>query len=80
MIMDKETVLLMGVEDMILSVADEQQEMSRSDFQGRCTVVAKDIIKAIRADVVNELEEVREGIETDRFTLENVDRLLRRIS
>ena len=78
--MDKETVLLMGIEDMILAVADEQQEMSRGDFQGRCTVVAKDIIKAIRADVVNELEEVREGIETDRFTLENIGRLLRRIS
>ena len=78
--MDKETVLLMGIEDMILAVADAQKEMSRGDFPGRCTVVARDIIKAIRADVVNELEEVREGIETDRFTLENIGRLLRRIS
>ena len=78
--MDKETVLLMGIEDMILAVADEQQEMSRGDFQGRCTVVARDIIKAVRADLVNELEKVREGIEADRFTIENVDRLLSRVS
>ena len=78
--MDKETVLLMGIEDTILVVADEQQEMARGDFQGRCTVVARDIIKAVRADIVSELEKVREGIEADRFTMENVDRLLSRIS
>ena len=29
--MDKETVLLMGIEDMILGVADEQQEVSRDN-------------------------------------------------
>ncbi len=78
--MDKETVLLMGIEDMILAVADEQQEMSRGDFQGRCSVVARDIVKAVRTDLVNELEKVRAGIEADRFTMENVDRLLSRIS
>lgn len=78
--MDKDTALLMGIEDMILRVADEQQEMSRGDFQGRCSVVARDIIKAVRTDLVNELEKVREGIEFDRFTMENVDRLLSRIS
>lgn len=73
-------VLLMGVEDMILVVADGQHEMSRGDFQGRCMVVAGDIIKAVRTDIVEELEKVRAGIECDRFTMENVDRLLSRIS
>lgn len=73
-------MLVMSVEDMILEVADEQHEMSRGDFQGRCTAIAKDIIKAVRADIVSELREVRDGIETDRFTLENVNGLLRRIS
>ena len=69
-------MLVMSVEDMILEVADEQQEMSRGDFQGRCTVVAKDIIKAVRADFAGELNKLRAGIESDRFTMENVDRLI----
>ncbi len=73
-------VVLMGVEDMILEVADEQQDMPRGDFQGRCMGVARDIIKAVRNDIVEELEKVRAGIECDRFTMENVDRLLSRIS
>jgi len=49
-IMDKEFRLRHLVSDMILEVADEQQEMTRSDFQGRAEVVARKIITLVRSD------------------------------
>ena len=36
------------VANMILEVTDEQQELTRSDFQGRADVVAHDIIRLVR--------------------------------
>ena len=49
-IMDKEFRLRHLVSDMILELADEQQEMTRSDFQGRAEVVARKIIPLVRSD------------------------------
>jgi hypothetical protein len=46
--MDTEMRLRMDVANMILEVADEQQELTRSDFQGRADVVARDIIRLVR--------------------------------
>lgn len=38
----------MRVADMLLELADEQEMMTRSDFQGRADVVARQIISLIR--------------------------------
>ena len=46
--MDPEMRLRMQVADMILEVADEQQELTRSDFQGRADVVAREIVALVR--------------------------------
>lgn len=78
--MNRETALLMEIEDQILQVSDEQQGMSRSDFQGRCMVIARQIITTVRADIVGDLTKVREGIEADRLTMENIDKLIHRVS
>lgn len=62
--MERQTELLMAVEEMILKITDVQQEMSRGDFQGRCTVVARDIIKAVQLNFVEELKTVRVALNT----------------
>lgn len=46
--MTPELKLLFRIEDLILNLAGEQQGMSRSDFQSRCSVVAKQIIAEVR--------------------------------
>lgn len=46
--MDSETKLHMQVAEMILSLSDEQHELSRSDFQSRVEVVARKIIVIVR--------------------------------
>jgi hypothetical protein len=46
--MDAETKLLMHVAEMILNAADEQRELTRSDFQSRVDVIARKIIEAVR--------------------------------
>jgi hypothetical protein len=48
--MDKEFQLRFTVADMILGLADEQHELTRSDFQGRADVVARNIIDLVRRD------------------------------
>lgn len=49
-IMDKEFELQFWVANMLLELADEQQELTRSDFQGRAEVVARKIIDLVRRD------------------------------
>ena len=44
----KEFELINKVDDMLLEFADEQELMTRSDFQGRAGAVAREIIKLIR--------------------------------
>jgi hypothetical protein len=46
--MDAEMRLQIDVSHMILEVADEQQELTRGDFQARADVVARNIIKLVR--------------------------------
>ena len=46
--MDSETKLHMQVAEMILSLSDEQHQLSRSDFQSRVEVVARKIIVIVR--------------------------------
>lgn len=36
-----------NIENKILEFADEQQDLTRSDFQGRATIVAQDIIETV---------------------------------
>ena len=46
--MDSETKLDMQIAERILSLSDEQHQLSRSDFQSRVEVVAHKIIAAVR--------------------------------
>jgi hypothetical protein len=46
--MDPEMRLRTQVAEMILEFADEQQDLTRSDFQGRADVMARDIINLVR--------------------------------
>jgi hypothetical protein len=46
--MDKEFLLREQVSDLILTFADEQQDLTRSDFQGRAVVVARQIIELVK--------------------------------
>ena len=43
----EEKKLVQEVEERLLSFADEQEELTRSDFQGRAYVVALEIIKLV---------------------------------
>ena len=38
------------VEEKLLSFADEQEELTRSDFQGRAYVVAREIIELVKSN------------------------------
>lgn len=40
--------IIWQIEEKLLSFADEQEEMTRSDFQGRAYVVAREIIKLVK--------------------------------
>jgi len=46
--MDSETKLHTQIAEMILSLSDEQHQLSRSDFQSRVEVVARKIILIVR--------------------------------
>ena len=78
-IMDKEFRLRHDVSDMILAVADEQQDETRSDLQGRTEIVGRNIIHRVREDVIEELAKLKRGIEADNFTKENIDALVVRL-
>ena len=50
MILEKKQTIeeVQEIQEMILELADEQEELSRSDFQGRAYVVAFKIIELIK--------------------------------
>lgn len=46
--MEKDYWLRQDISNRILELADEQEQMTRSDFQGRAEIVAQEIIQAVR--------------------------------
>lgn len=59
--MNPDMQLLLDIENQLLELADEQQDMDRSDFQGRCSVVARKIILQIEQGVAAKIEKLLEG-------------------
>jgi hypothetical protein len=49
--MNKDLKLNEKIADVLLRFADEQRDLSRSDFQGRADIVAGDIINLIRGSI-----------------------------
>ena len=48
--MDKDFELRQQISEMLLALANEQHELTTSDFQSRTEVVARRIIELVRAE------------------------------
>jgi hypothetical protein len=57
--MNNETSLHNEVSEMILALADEQQQLTRSDFQSRVDVVASKIIRLVQGAINGDIGSAR---------------------